>query len=251
MEKIGSSKSKQKKTQTKNSGKKSKKHLYTKTIILCISGLFMGYFLVYCAFLLNGPIYHGDGLSKSDWLSFLGSFLGFASTTFLGVAAISQNFEFRKFEKNERKELRSHEIQPIIIIEMKEVNTSLPGIAEAFNLYDLDTLPKHNNFVLNVKNIGSYCIIHVSIFDSYFTEYLMPNQEKSVYCAFNDSPDIKKYGSKLISVDTEFYEKTDSGYPKELTIGYYDVDGYSYFQNFSQFKMEERLFYVGAQIEPA
>jgi len=51
------------------------------------------YIAIWLLFKIDGNIPAGSGLDKSDWLGFLGGFLAFAGTIFLGIVALIQTEE--------------------------------------------------------------------------------------------------------------------------------------------------------------
>lgn len=52
--------------------------------------------IVYLCFITNGFLAVGEGLAKSDWLSFVAGYLGFTGTVLLGAIALWQNDRFKK-----------------------------------------------------------------------------------------------------------------------------------------------------------
>ena len=130
------------------------------------------------------------------------------------------------------EEERRKSVQPIFSIEIAEINTGVPGTAEVFNPSKAETIPVHRNFTLKIENVGAFPIRNVIIFDKYQFQLLKPNDPKSIQIAYWDSPDIKKWKSKLIEITDSDYERTDIGLPKWFNINYDDVDGHEMYQSF-------------------
>jgi len=79
-----------------------------KVIIFSILGIVVLYLLVWTSFITDGFVITGDMLVKSDWLSFIGSYLGFIGTVLLGALALYQN---EKLGKTNDRLLRLEENQ--------------------------------------------------------------------------------------------------------------------------------------------
>lgn len=79
-------------------------------------GLFLAtiavYIIIYICFKGSRGFLPGIGLGKSDWLSFLGDYLGFASSTLLAIAVFKQD---RKING-----LLSSEYEPLVIFSVLE-----------------------------------------------------------------------------------------------------------------------------------
>ena len=60
------------------------------TIVIAVISSVVIFIGVWLWFIVDGNIPTGTGLGKSDWLSFLGAFLTFIGTMFLGAVALWQ-----------------------------------------------------------------------------------------------------------------------------------------------------------------
>ena len=102
-------------------------------IVLVAASVFI-YFLIWCWFITDGHISTGSGLTKADWLSFLGGFLAFVGTVFLGVVAFWQNKEANKETQR-----------------ANEINEKLLDLNEQAN--------RHNEMLLNIERNRHSCVI--------------------------------------------------------------------------------------------
>ena len=218
------------------SGKKKKKDsflgIFKKWFLWALIILVLLYIAVYLCFRWNGFISVGIDLEKKDWLSFLGSYLSFGGTVVVSAIAILQSHYYTTIQNKRDEEERRKSVQPIFSIEIAEINTGVSGTAEVFNPSKAETIPVHRNFTLKIENVGAFPIRTVIIFDKYQFQLLKPNDPKSIQIAYWDSPDIKKWKSKLIEITDSDYERTDIGLPKWFNINYDDVDGHEMYQSF-------------------
>ena len=166
---------------------------YRKTFIISGIILIIAYVIIYICFIGNGFLTTGIDLTKSDWLVFLGGYLSFVGTVIVSMIAILQTKYFADIEENRRKQERIKELQPIFSIDITAVDSMIDGTAEAFDVYDKSTLPKHKNVTLTIENVSNYPIQHVIIFESYLYQLLKPNEKKKFQIAYSDSPDAKKW----------------------------------------------------------
>lgn len=206
------------------------------------------YICVYFAFKGPGVISSGIDLEKSDWLSFLGSYLSFAGTTIVSGIAVFQTYYYAKRNKEQTTQKRAKDIQPIFSISIEAMNTMLAGSAEAFDPYDLRTLPKHKNFTLKIENVGAYPIKHVIIFESYITQLLKSNETYSLQGAYEDSPDYATQNKHIVRIIQSEYERSDKGLPKWFEINYEDVDGNDMYQVFELKDFDGQDYYALAKI---
>ena len=87
----------------------------TNKILILILLLFLGFILVWLSFLGVGFIPVGIGLSKSDWLAFLGNYLAMFGTVILGYVAYRQNIELNHINE-ELMALQKSDLSPLIRI---------------------------------------------------------------------------------------------------------------------------------------
>ena len=205
---------------------------YKWLLLISAIALIAIYICVYLSFKGNGFLSAGIDLEKKDWLAFLGAYLAFAGTIIVSIVATLQTKHFAETEKEKSKQIRKKELQPIFSISIDGINQQVSGTAEALNLYDSSTYPKHENVTISVENVSSYPILNVIIFDNYMFQLLKPNEKKTFQVAYSDSPDIQKRKKRLIEILESDYEHTDEGIPKWFNINYDDIDGNEMFQTF-------------------
>ncbi len=81
-------------------------------LVLLLFLAIAAYFIIYLCFGGDYGFSPGNGLNKSDWLSFFGSYLGFASSTLLAIAVFKQDQKINA--------LVSKEYDPIVIFRVVE-----------------------------------------------------------------------------------------------------------------------------------
>lgn len=226
-----------------NEKNKSFIHRYRRYFIIFGVVIIIIYFLVYFSFCGNGFISVGKELDKKSWLSFLGSYLSFVGTIAVAlVATLQSQFYAERGKRNERKR-RHEQIQPIFSIKIQSINTQVDGTVEVFNPYQSSTIV-HQNFKLQIKNVGQYPVKHLIIFETYITPLMECNESVTLQCAFSDSPDIKTWPKKLIELPTGEYKQGEEGLPKEFQICYEDIDGASMYQAYSLSKFDSKKYYT-------
>ena len=77
------------------------KSSHTTKVIIFFVLLAVGYFLVWQFFNIDGPFDTGDGLTKSDWLLFLGGYLAFTGALLVTYMLIIQNNRFHQININQ------------------------------------------------------------------------------------------------------------------------------------------------------
>lgn len=224
---------------------------YRKTFIISGIILIIAYVIIYICFIGNGFLTTGIDLTKSDWLVFLGGYLSFVGTVIVSMIAILQTKYFADIEENRRKQERIKELQPIFSIDITAVDSMIDGTAEAFDVYDKSTLPKHKNVTLTIENVSNYPIQHVIIFESYLYQLLKPNEKKKFQIAYSDSPDAKKWRNHVVEILESEHMRDDKGIPKWFGINYDDIDGHSMFQTFELKDFDGRKYYSLDSIEEA
>lgn len=192
----------------------------------------VGYIVIYLFFVGNGFLSAGIDMEKKDWLAFLGSYLTFVGTVAVSAVAALQSHYFAEQQRLRDSEDRRKQIQPILSVEISDVNSQIAGTAEVFNLTNPATYPKHQNVTLTIENVADKPIRNVIIFDKYLCQLLKPNEPITIQVAYSDSPDIQKWKKHLIELLESEYERSDKGIPKWFNVCYDDIDGHSMFQTF-------------------
>lgn len=206
----------------------------------------LGYVFIYFCFCGKGWIPAGIGLGKGDWLSFLGAYLSFFGTVAVSIIAVMQTSIYRKEEEERRKKERYESIQPIFVVSIEGTNVSIPGTAEAFNPYDASTFPKHNNVSIAIENMGEYPVMHVCVFEKYAKEVIAAKEKIKMICAYSDSDDARRWGSKnkVVVLEESEHERNEDNIPKEINVCFDDIDGNSSYHTFELRKFDERVYYA-------
>ena len=217
---------------------------FVKVIVVLLAVLIATYILIYFCFKGNGFIPTGDNLEKRDWLSFLGAYLSFSGTIIVSIIALLEGYFYRQlFEKTDIKK-RKNEIQPIFSIKIKEFNTGVGGYAEAISLSNPSKNKKHENFTIEIENVGIYPIKHVIVFDRYIVQLLKSNEPKRMQCAYEDSPDYSHESKQLIRILQSEYGRAENGLPKWFNINYEDIDGNDMYQTFELKEFDGEQYYA-------
>lgn len=212
------------------------------TIVGSILVVLLGYILVYFSFLGEGVVPTGIGLNKSDWLSFLGTYLSFIGTVAVSVVAMVQSYYFTQREEIRRKAERHDNIQPIFSVKIVAIDKQIDGTAEAVHPYK-HPQALHKNFKLEIKNVNRFPVKHLIVFDKYLTPLLESGETIPILCAYSDSPDIKKWPDKLIKILEDDFERTEQGLPIDFCINYEDIDGKEMYQEFELKGFEDTSYY--------
>lgn len=194
--------------------------------------LVVAYIAIYFSFKGTGFIYAGSDLEKRDWLSFVGAYLSFSGTVAVSLIATLQAKYFSEKEKERIAKVRINELQPIFSISIEDIDGSIEGVADVFNLHDMSTYPQHKNVTILIENVGQYPIRNVIVFGRYMFQMLKQNEKKNFQVAYSDSPDIKQWKDHLIELMESDYERTNKGIPQYFNINYDDVDGNKMVQRF-------------------
>ena len=196
-------------------------------VVICI----LIYIITY-AFMMpsNGPFYVGDGLSKSDWLTFWGGYLSFIGTVSVAIVAMTQSSYHNEMENRRRAEERHKEIQPLFVIEIKAIDKIVPGTVEVISPSDPNGGPKHKNVLLEIQIANEKPAKNVFFMDHYLGSVMKQGEERNVCTVYYDSPDSSRKNTVLITDDVE---RDSEGVPKWLNIYYEDIDGYNMVQMFS------------------
>ena len=156
--------------------------------------------LIIVLFVPDSILVAGHNLKKSDWLVFVGAFLGACATICLGVITCAQTHFYARRDEETRKKTRQIEIRPIFSIE--KIRT------EAFT----------ESFVVEIENVGKYPVRNIIINDCYVCQILKTDEKKKIEFTYSDK-------ENTLSLLKTGYEKDSSGYAKVLLINYDDVDG--------------------------
>ena len=122
-------------------------------ILLTITAVPVIYAGVWLWFITDGNIATGTELDKSDWLSFLGAFLTFIGTMFLGTVALWQN---KKANKISERILDLEEAQYLPIIDILDLTQIL-----------------NQKLIFKLANISKYDIKHAKIISDYVKDGYM------------------------------------------------------------------------------
>lgn len=199
--------------------------------IICLLLAFIGFIVIYFSFCGYGFIPTGNELSKSDWLLFLSGYLSFAGTVAVALIATLQSHYYNEQENKRRYSERKKKIQPIFSVKIVGIDNSLNSAVEIFSQHDPSTLLKHKNVRISIKNVNSYPITHVIIFDKYISPLLESGETIDLYCAYWDSIDAERWPDKVL-VLTDDIERGEKGCPSWFNIMYEDIDGASMYQAF-------------------
>lgn len=222
---------------------------YKLHFFIAILSSFILYILIYLFFKGNGIISTGKDLSKSDWLSFLGSYLSFVGTVIVSLIAILQTHYYVVTDEKKKRDERKRQIQPIFSIKIVGIDEPIDGTAEVINLENPEKSPKHQNVKISIENVNREPVMNLIVFDEkYITPLLKPNEAINIYCAYYDSADIKRWPDKLIKLTDEI-KRNEQGIPEWFNINYEDVDGQSMYQTFVLKEFEGEFYYslVGIQ----
>lgn len=117
---------------------------YAKIILICAGIAILLYLAIWTWFSSNGKIPNGSGLDKSDWLQFLGGFLGFLGTTFLGIITLLQTNHISKQKILSEYRTQAHVIKgsPVLIVYDLEYNSE--SLETCVYLHD-NYCDKHSN----------------------------------------------------------------------------------------------------------
>ena len=158
--------------------------------------------------------------------------MSFGGTVAVSAIAILQTHYYTTKQKERDNAERKKTVQPLFSIEIIATNSQVAGTAEVFNISNPETYPVHKNVTLKIENVGAYPVRNVIVFDKYLYQLLKPNDPKTIQVAYSDSPDIKRWKSKLIELLESDYERTEKWIPKWFNINYDDVDGHEMYQSF-------------------
>lgn len=196
------------------------------TILLCIAI----YVCIYFCFTTKGFIPTGVGLTKNDWLSFLGAYLSFFGTVLVSLTVFwHTNYVTAQSEKRILQERKKH-IQPVFSIKISTQNTVME-ITTSFVDFSKKP-PRPSNVIIKIENANEFPITNIIMFDKYISPLLKPCVEKEVLCTYVDPTNTYKFYDSIAVINEEDYKKDSSGLPMWFKISYDDVDGNSMYQIF-------------------
>ena len=212
-------------------------------IIIPIIILIISYILIYLFFFVNGFIPVGSELNKSDWLAFFGSYISFAGTVIISSVAVLQNRYLAEKEKKRLEDERVKRIQPILSVNIVSTDSMIPGAPDFLKLEDPKTLPRHKNVTVEIENVGEFPIRHVVVYDKYMWEMLKPNEKKTIYLVYSDSPDARYTKDGIILLHESEYERTELGVPNDFLVNYEDIDGDEWEQGYERRNFDGKDYY--------
>lgn len=194
-------------------------------LIVSVTVLTVVCVVIYLFFITNGILPVGEDLTKSEWLSFIGSYVSSAGTLLIGLIACLQTQYYTERERYCAKEERQKKVQPILSVNIVSVDSSIEGVAEAISHSEAYNISKHENVTIEIENAGEYPICHVMIFDKYLFHLLKSGEKKRIQVAFSDSQDALLWEEHLVVIAEGETERTESGIPGSMNINFEDADG--------------------------
>ena len=233
------------KENTKNKNRKESKntlakYLSARIVLATIIGIIV-YIIIYLFFCVKGVIPSGDGLDKTDWLSFLGAYLSFFGTIIVSLTIFwHTNYVTKQSEEKTATE-RKKRIQPVFSIKIGSQNTIME---KRSSFVDTGNKPERpSNVIIKIENANEFPITNVIVFDKYITPLLKTKEEISVHCTYSDPTDTYKFYDSIAVINETDYEKDSSGLPKRFNINYDDVDGNAMYQSFNLSCFDDTLYY--------
>lgn len=233
------------KENTKNKKRKESKNTLAKYLsariaLATIIGI-IAYVIIYLFFFAKGVIPPGDGLNKTDWLSFFGAYLSFFGTVLVSLTIFwHTNYVSKQSEEKAATE-RKQRIQPVFSIEIGPQNTIMEKHS---SFVDMGNKPERpSNVIIKIENANEYPITNVIVFDMYIAPLLKPGEEVSVHCSYSDPTNTYKFYNSIAVIYETDYEKDISGLPKWFNINYDDVDGNEMYQSFVLHHFDETPYY--------
>lgn len=206
------------------------KYLLARIVLATIIGIIV-YVIIYLFFCVKGVIPPGDGLDKTDWLSFLGAYLSFFGTVIVSLTIFwHTNYVTAQTEKNLAME-RKKRIQPIFSIKIVATNIILEKHSSFINLGS-DRIERPSNLKISIENVNEFPISNLIVYDKYITSLLKPGEVINVYCTYADTSNTYKFPDSVAIINETDYEKNEKGLPSWVNLNYDDVDGNSMFQTF-------------------
>ncbi len=223
------------KENTKNKKRKESKNNLAKyllaRIILATIIAIIVYIIIYLFFCVKGVIPPGDGLDKTDWLSFLGAYLSFFGTVIVSLTIFwHTNYVTAQTEKKLDME-RKKRIQPIFSIKIVTTNIVLEKHSSFINIGNT-SIERPPNLKITIENANEFPISNLIVYDKYITSLLKPGEEINVYCTYADPTNTYKFRDSVAIINESDYEKNENGLPIWVNVNYDDVDGNPMYQTF-------------------
>lgn len=214
--------------------KKSKntlaKYLLARIALATIIGIIV-YVIIYLFFSVKGVIPPGDGLDKTDWLSFFGAYLSFFGTVIISLTIFwHTNYVTAQTEKNLAME-RKKRIQPIFSIKIVSTNMVLEKHSSFINVGNT-SIERPSNLKISIENVNEFPISNLIVYDKYITSLLKSSEVVNVYCTYADTSDTYKFPDSVAIINETDYEKNEKGLPSWVNLNYDDVDGNPMYQTF-------------------
>ena len=185
-------------------GRKPKLRRWFFFTLSILAALFL---LIYLFFIPESCLIAGNNLTKSDWLNFLGSYISLSASVCIAVITIYQTRYYQQLDNARRKDDRDKEIKPAFSIEF------LP----------IDKDP--DSFTIRLQNVGKYPIRNVAVCDIFMFQLMAIEAAHEVPFSYSGN-------TRHHLLHSEYAQDDVSGYPKELSINYDDVDGTCWTQYF-------------------
>lgn len=205
------------------------KYLLARIALATIIGIIV-YIIIYLFFYVKGVIPPGDGLDKTDWLSFFGAYLSFFGTVIISLTIFwHTNYMAKKSEEKNAAE-RKKRIQPIFSIKIRNKDIKLHRKASPVDLSDSIGIP--HNFEITIENVSEFPITNFIVFDKYITTVLKPGEKENIVCSYSDTTNTLRFSPSVIIINETDYDMSENGLPNWFNINYDDVDGNSMYQTF-------------------
>lgn len=158
-------------------------------------------------------------LNRSDWLQFIGMFLAFSGTVFVGCEA----YWLASDRNRELDERRRWEVHPILAVEAINVNVN----ATVANLQP--TIEDYRNAHIRIKNISDYPALNIVFADTLVASALEPTSSIDIVCRWQDSDDFYSASSlnPCVLLDSRpDHKRRSDGFPANVILQYDDIDGW-------------------------
>lgn len=181
-----------------------KKHLL-KIIVIMIVLLIAPPVLVWLCYNAENPIIITK-ITADGMLGYLGNILVGSASVVVAVVAVFQAAVFHDDEVERTIDARIDEIRPNLFLEIEK---------------------KNKGFSVVISNGGKYRAIGVWLFASEFSPLIEADKRVKRRVGFCDEP-----ADGYLTVETDFYELSEDGYPKKICLYYKDIDHNLYEQIF-------------------
>ena len=216
------------------------KYLLARIALATIMGIIV-YVIIYLFFSVKGVIPPGDGLNKTDWLSFLGAYLSFYGTVVVSLTIFwHTNYVAKQSEEKIALE-RKKRIQPVFSINIRSRNIVMEKHSSLANIGNKPDRP--SNVKIEIENANEYPITNVVVFDKYITPLLKVGEKKTIECTYSDPTNTYTFPKFVAIINASDYERDNNGLPKWFNINYEDVDGNAMYQTFELKHFDETEYY--------